>query len=277
VEFLNVVGSRRSIRWFKAWEPVPKEKIQRILEAARFSTSPGNLQPWRAVVVERDKLDDATRDELLKADNWQGAHTQAPIWIYWFADPAALAVPSFLKQTSALMKAQAVPLEYGWDEARIEGALEKAEVMPEGTAPIHEWSGMPVEIATAVAAQETNGACVIAALAAVNEGLGTCLHIASKPTMVPRIKELLGVPEHFHPVWVQLVGYPAENAWGGGQRPRNPFEEMFAIGKWGTPFPRDQKVVEALRADRLFQPEAPLPGRREEHRNLARMYGYPEA
>jgi len=51
MEFLQVVGSRRSIRWFRPWQPVEAEKLQRILEAARVTGCPRNLQPWRAVVV----------------------------------------------------------------------------------------------------------------------------------------------------------------------------------------------------------------------------------
>lgn len=278
MDFLKVVGSRRSIRWFKTWQPVPQDKIQRILEAARLCTSPGNLQPWRAVVVERDKLADDVRDALLGADNWQAGHTQAPVWIYWFADPMALALDSFLARTSELLAAEATALEFGWDLKRIEAALEHGEEMPEGTAPIHEWSGLPIEIATAAAAQETNGACVIAVLTATNEGLATALHMACKPSAAPKVKELLGVPEHWHPVWVQLLGYAAEDANGGGQRPRLPFEELFYSGKFGTPFPRDAAVTAQLEAEELLQPAAPSPGpsRREEHRNLARMYGYPE-
>ena len=61
MEFLEVVGSRRSIRWFKTWEKVPREKIQRILEAVRLTTCPGNLQPWRAIVVEQ-----LTKERLLQ-------------------------------------------------------------------------------------------------------------------------------------------------------------------------------------------------------------------
>ena len=99
MEFLEVVGSRRSIRWFKTWEKVPREKIQRILEAVRLTTCPGNLQPWRAIVVERDALDEKTRDGLLGADNWQGAHTQAPVWIYWYADPSSARPEAFQDRT----------------------------------------------------------------------------------------------------------------------------------------------------------------------------------
>lgn len=279
MEFNKVVGSRRSIRWFKTWQPVSDEQIQRILEAARLCTSPGNLQPWRAVVVRRDELSDSDRDGLLGADNWQGGHTQAPVWIYWFADPTALALDSFLKRTSELLSVEASPLEYGWDEKRIQAALEHGEEMPEGTAPIHEWSGLPIEIATAAAAQETNGAAVIAALAATDQGLATCLHMACKPSAAPRVKEILGAPDYCHPVWVQLLGYAAEDPNGGGQRPRLPYDQLFFKGKWGTPFPRSEEVVAQLEAEELLQPPAPSPGpaRREEHRNLARMYGYPEA
>lgn len=276
MEFLDVVGSRRSIRWYKSWETPPREKIQRVLEAARMCTSPGNLQPWRAIVVYRDELSDDVREELLKADNWQGAHTLAPVWIYWFADPMAAVPETFLKRTSELLDMHVPPRQWGWDESVLKGAIEAGEVTPEGTAPIHEWHNLPIEIATAFCMQETNGACVLAALAAHNEGLGTALHMASKPSMGARVKELLGIPEYCALVWLQLIGYPAEDPNGGGQRPRIPFEELYFEGRYGTPFKRDQSVVEELEAERLIQPQGPSPHREDEHRNLARMYGYPE-
>ena len=114
MEFLEVVGSRRSIRWFKTWEKVPRDKIQRILEVVRLTTCPGNLQPWRAIVVERDELDKETREGLLAADNWQGAHTQAPVWIYWYADPQSTRPESFQERTIELTDAGALPPAYGW-------------------------------------------------------------------------------------------------------------------------------------------------------------------
>ena len=47
MELMRVIGSRRSIRWFRTWQPVEPERIQRILEAARMTGCPGNLQPKR--------------------------------------------------------------------------------------------------------------------------------------------------------------------------------------------------------------------------------------
>ena len=88
------------------------------------------------------------------------------------------------------------------------------------------------------------------------------------------MKAILGAPEHLVPVWLQLLGYPAESPEAGGQRPRRPFEELFSLGRWGSPFPRDPAVVEELRAGGLIGEPAPLPGREEELEHLARMFGY---
>ena len=129
MEFLEAVGSRRSIRWFKTWDKVPRESIQRILEVARLTTCPGNLQPWRAIVVERDELDEKTRDALLGADNWQGAHTQAPTWIYWYADPSSARPEAFQERTIELTDLGALPAAYGWSKEMIEAAIERGEVV----------------------------------------------------------------------------------------------------------------------------------------------------
>ena len=71
MEFLEVVGRRRSIRWFAPRQPVPAQAVQRILETARMTGSPGNTQPWRAVVVVADDLEPTVREALLEANNHQ--------------------------------------------------------------------------------------------------------------------------------------------------------------------------------------------------------------
>lgn len=50
MEFMDVIRKRRSIRKYKR-DPVPKEMILEVLEAARLAPSAGNRQPWRFVVV----------------------------------------------------------------------------------------------------------------------------------------------------------------------------------------------------------------------------------
>lgn len=277
MEFNRLVGTRRSIRYFKTWQPVERDKIQRILETARWTTCPGNLQPWRAIVVYRDELDDDTRELLLRADNWQGAHVQAPVWIYWFGDIAAARPDSFVRNTIELLDAGAIPAAYGWAKDTILAAIKDGQETPEGMASIQEiLHDMPEAVSFAMAHGETVGACAVATLAAVNAGLGTCLHTVGRPSMVAKVKAALNVPDSWVPVWIQLLGYPAEGVEGGGQRPRKPFEETFFHGRYGVPFTRDARVVEELTAEGMLQAPAPLPGRAEELRYLARMYGYPD-
>jgi nitroreductase len=277
MEFLDVVGSRRSVRWFKTYEPVTREQVQEILEVIRLTTCPGNLQPWRAVVVWRDELDDDVREELLKADNWQGAHVQAPCWIYIYADPTAAEPGQFAINTQQLIEVGALPTAYGWSKTRIENAIERAVETPAGMASIHELlHDLPKEASAAIAYAETVGACAVGVLAAVNLGLGTCLHMVAKPTAQEKVKQILGVPEHWIPVWLQLVGHSAEATKAGGQRPRWDFDKLFFEGNASTPFQRDPKVTQRLTEANLLQAPAPTPGRRDELMFLARMYGYPE-
>jgi nitroreductase len=56
MDVIQAITTRRSIRRFKP-EPVPEELIREILDAARWSPSWGNTQPWEIVVVTGDPLE----------------------------------------------------------------------------------------------------------------------------------------------------------------------------------------------------------------------------
>jgi nitroreductase len=56
MEFKEVIGRRRSIRYFAPYRPVEREKIQTILEAARLASCAVNATFLRAIVVQRDGL-----------------------------------------------------------------------------------------------------------------------------------------------------------------------------------------------------------------------------
>jgi nitroreductase len=276
MEFLRVVGGRRSIRWFRPWQQVPQAAIQRILEVARLSTSPGNVQPWRAVVVRTEDLDPGERRRLLEANNEQRAQEQAPVWIYWFADPSAARPEVFLRRVLQQLPIGAIPAAFGWSEERARAAILEGTPAAPGLPALHHLvHQMPEAASVVVAIQETNAALALAQLAAVEEGLGTCLHTIAMAPHLPDVKAILNLPDGYLPVWLQLVGYPAEGVEAGGQRPRIPFDELYALGRWGSPFPRDPAVVEQLERDGLIQAQAPLPGRFEELEHLARMFGYP--
>jgi nitroreductase len=233
------------------------------------------MQPWRALVLRQSELELDRRRALCAANNFQRAQELAPVWIYWYADPDALAPGALLERVRELLPTGAIPAAFGWSEDVARRSIERGDPAPNGLPALEELSfGLPVELRAVVAAQETNAAVTVAALAAVNEGLGTCLHMIAAPSRQDEVKELLGVPARMVPVWVQLVGYPAESVEAGGQRPRAPFEQLFWAGAWERPFPRRPEVVQELERRRLLQAPAPQPGRAEELEGLARMFGY---
>lgn len=56
MDILKAVETRRSIRQFKP-DPVPESLIRELLEAARWSPSWGNTQPWEIYVVTGESLE----------------------------------------------------------------------------------------------------------------------------------------------------------------------------------------------------------------------------
>lgn len=80
---IEAIMERRSVRKYKP-QPIPKEHLMTILEAARQAPSAGNRQPWRFVVV---------RDPEVKRRLGEACNNQT-----WIADAdviiAGLSVPA---------------------------------------------------------------------------------------------------------------------------------------------------------------------------------------
>jgi len=66
-DFLEMVMKRRSIRSFKP-DPVPDDDIEKIIDAARWSPSGANSQPWEFVVVK----DNNTKEKIYEIIASQG-------------------------------------------------------------------------------------------------------------------------------------------------------------------------------------------------------------
>ena len=81
MEFMDVVSKRRSIRKYKS-DPVPKEDIEYVVEAARLAPSWANSQCWKLIIV----TDPEVKAELAKAG--MGWIAQAPVIITACADPS---------------------------------------------------------------------------------------------------------------------------------------------------------------------------------------------
>ena len=64
MEFKEVIGIRRSIRYFDPDRPVEREKIQKILEAMRVASCAVNAHWLRAVVMQRSEIPQEVLDSL---------------------------------------------------------------------------------------------------------------------------------------------------------------------------------------------------------------------
>ena len=53
LNLMEIIRGRRSVRRYQD-QPVPRELLEEILEAARWAPSPHGRQPWRFVVLTRD-------------------------------------------------------------------------------------------------------------------------------------------------------------------------------------------------------------------------------
>ena len=260
MQFKEVLGARRSIRYFDTDRPVERDKIQKILEAMRIASCAVNAHWLRAVVVDRADIPSETM-EALKTPVSGLVQELAPVHIYCYLD-AGIVTRVKGKRLKELVDVGALNPSHGWSHAFVEDF-----VYPQILEPMTKGPGYPIS-----AAFDCGGAGTQGLLTAVDEGLGACW-TAFNPIAA---KELLDSPDDWIPLFVLNLGYPLESPDAGGQRPRPAFEELYFEGKVGRPYPRDPKVVEELEREKLFTPKAPLPGRQEEVRQLARKLGLPD-
>lgn len=66
MDVVKAIKERKSIRSFER-KPIPKEHLKKLMEAAQLAPSGHNLQPWKFIAVEEQKL----KDELVEACNGQ--------------------------------------------------------------------------------------------------------------------------------------------------------------------------------------------------------------
>ena len=261
MEFKEVIGRRRSIRYFLPYRPVEREKIQTIMEATRLSSCAVNASFLRAIVVERDKL--APEDlEALKVPTTTLQLDMAPVHIYFYGNLNAIQ-ESHGQTLKELFDVGALNPTHGWSHKFIEET-----VWPQILDPISKDPNInPIAVS-----MDSGVAMNQALLTAFDEGLGALLTAFN----AEKAKAIFKVPDHFMPLYAMLVGYPAESWEAGGQRPRPALESLYFEGEYGVPMERDPAVVEQLKQDKMIQEPAPLPWRKDEVRALSRMFGLPE-
>lgn len=100
MDVFEAVQERRSIRAYQD-KPVPREKLEKILEAGRLAPSARNCEPWHFIAVT-----DAEKRKRLSKGMWAKFVAQAPLVIVacgnkkaspdWYAIDTALAVENMV-------------------------------------------------------------------------------------------------------------------------------------------------------------------------------------
>ena len=142
MEHDRVIAARASRRAFSD-RPVEPQKIERLLEAARWAPSAGNRQPWRFVVVSREASTRRAVEAALDPGNaWA---RRAPVLVvtcvrraegavseareYWAHDTGLALMSLILRAVDLGLLAHPMA---GWDEA----ALRAAIWLPEDVQPL---------------------------------------------------------------------------------------------------------------------------------------------
>jgi nitroreductase len=261
MELKEVIGRRRSMRFLRADKPVEREKIQKMLEAARLASFWGNVQALKAVVIERSSAPKEAIDALPVGTAIGGFQFRAaPVVIVWYLDWDAVRVQG--DRLHELVDAGALGVNVAKSHAYLDETLIPFFQM--GNEKIRQGGITEMDCGQGIAQ---------ATLVAFEEGLGTCLLGALNDR---KLKRALRLPADSKVLALQTVGYPKEDPQAGGQRPRVPFESRFFLNRVGDSFPRDERVVDELKRAKMLQAPAPLPYRRDELRGLAEEYGLSE-
>jgi nitroreductase len=258
MELKEVIGRRRSMRFLRPYKPVEREKIQRMLEAARLASFWGNVQALSAVVIERATAPAEVLAALPVGTAIGGFQFRlAPVVLVWTLDWSR--VDSQGQRLHELVEAGAVGVHPEKTHAYLDATL--IPFFQAAVESIRQNGLTELDCGQGIAQ---------ATLIAYEEGLGTCLLGCPNDR---KLRRALGLPDAVKVLVLQTVGYPAEDPESGGQRPRLPFETRFSLNHHSKPFPRDPAVVHALRDAGMLRREAPLEYRREELRWLQSVYG----
>lgn len=255
MEVKEVIGRRRTIRFFLPHRPVEREKVQKMLEAARRASCAGNVMNVRAIVIWREKAEPKILKAIAPRIGYQQMHT-APVFIFWYSESSVYHGDAWPDSVLRLADARRIGVDAEATRQEIEEKLR----------PTFLVAGKAMGVAP-LAFMDVGQAIAQATLVAYDEGLGSCL--MSSPRL-ERVAKLFNLPETAVPVCIQALGYPAESWEAGGQTPKPALGEMFFDMQVGEPFKSDPAVEAELKAAKLIQEPAPLPWRDEELAYLTR-------
>lgn len=216
-DLYETMSTLRAVRRLKP-DPIPDDVLQRVLQAACWAPTGGNVQPWRVIVVRSPEKKKAVAD------------VYAPEWAKY----------------GAMSKRRAEKAGVTGDAlAALERTLAAgdhlAEHMHEAPALllfIADPNNMAITDKNLDRVSMVGGGSVYTAvqntmLACVAEGLGcvlTTLHCLREP----ELKEVLGIPEQWATLALVPIGYPV--AKGHGPITRQPPSRLAFDDTFGAPW-----------------------------------------
>jgi nitroreductase len=200
VDVFDAIKKRRSIRSYRS-DSIPDEVLDKLLKALRLAPSGGNLQPYKFIVV-RDKETKAT---LAVACNWNPGRPKGQDFI--------AEAPVVIVACSSKEKA----LSRYYKDGKVFLAIER-DIPAEADRSTAGYLNL-VDIDLAIAMDHL-------ALAAVEEGLGTCWIAALDEQ---EVKKVVSVPEDMRVQVVMPLGYT--DSWPE-PRPRKPLEELICYDRY---------------------------------------------
>ncbi len=199
MDVFEAIETRRSVRRFLP-EPVPREVLERCIEAAGKAPSPHNEQMWRFVAVTDRalirRMAEAVKEEVdrLAGDDREGAARVK--WFGAFFGHAPAVVLVFMRPIGSVV----------------------ASLLP-GTG---EYPELKAEMETTPARLGMGAAVENFLLAAVALGYGTCW-LSAPVVAAGRLAELAGVGEPWRFVSLIAMGKPRRETAGP---PKKPLEEI---------------------------------------------------
>ena len=215
VGLYEAMRTLRAVRRLRP-DPIPADVLHRVLEAATWAPSGGNVQPWRIVVVR-----EPARKQVLQrlyAEQW-GRYVAGHRRLLAAADEAAraraermLGAGDHLAEHFAEVPVHLVFCFNPQLMAITDAALPRVSVV--GGASIY-----PAVENLLLACRAEGLGCVLTTLLCVCEG---------------DVRSLLEIPDPWATAAVVPIGYPQLR--GHGPISRRPVEKMVFEGSWGRPF-----------------------------------------
>ncbi len=213
-DMLDVITSRKSIRRYKP-DPIPDEILDKVLEAARWAPTGENYQPWRLIVIK----DPETKNKIGNLAKL-GSGSRMTAW-YCLGEMQR----RFEEIQDPVKRAKVLRFMYSGEVSEF---AKQAPVIIAVIGTLMEGSvDVPYDLS----------ACIENMLLEAHSlGLGACwVHGPSVyPSLVKRMKELLGVPTgmgQYKLIATVSLGWPAESP---KAREKKNFEDIVFWEKFGN-------------------------------------------